>query len=145
MFIGYCMSQINFNRNIIRSIIFKNQWNTLKLKRPSFNKKIMEISTNNFIFYFFSSFFRRIYRGAGVERTLEQHLTKKNERDLGNFLMASTWPHNHHHHNKYKHPTANGYHWMSNTHNKKYQNYLALNFPMQMECKYIVGKWRKSF
>lgn len=84
---------------------------------------------------FFFSFSCRCFRNAG---TLDQHLTKKGERELGNYLMASTWPHN-----KYNKYQPNGYHW-TNIH-KKYQNYLAINYgtaegSFPAECGYIMGK-----
>jgi hypothetical protein len=51
---------------------------------------------------------------------------------------------------KHQQQPNSGYHWIHNnnnyndnitnttTTNKKYQNYLALNYPM--ECRYILGK-----
>lgn len=59
-------------------------------------KRSINNLTNKMFVFLFSSFYNplngeKYYRGAGVERTsLDQHLTKKSERDLGNFLMAST-------------------------------------------------------
>ena len=78
------------------------------------------------------------FRNAG---TLDQHLTKKGDRELGNYLMASTWPHN-----KYNKYQQNGYHW-TNSH-KKYQNYLEINYgttaaaaaSYSADCEYIMGK-----
>lgn len=103
-----------------------------------------------------------VSRNAG---SLDQHLTKKGERELGNYLMASTWPNQKYNGShcaigvsKMK-TQPNGYHWTNV--NKRYQNYLAINYgvasdiaaaaatasnslafqPTAMDCGYIMGKW----